>query len=278
MDWSLWKSRTFWTLLLTFAFNAANETAQLLPAPYQMLVNGILAALTAYFHVNPSQQYNPMVTDTSVQPVQQTPTPVSSPFVPSPAPISAPISAPIVPVVPTPAPIAIPTPTPVPPAPAAPAWSSPVPAKYFVVSQPYLNEDWTLYPKFGHHTGVDYGGHGQTGIPLFACADGEIIYRDVADSAWGASLGNHAALYVPSVGQSFLYCHMASMPPMLGPVKAGQQIGVMGNTGKAAGGAIHLHLEGFHGQFVIAWRQFTSLDDITTKTFDADQYIRGRLG
>ena len=156
-------------------------------------------------------------------------------------------------------------------------WHRPVPQEYFVLSQTYLNEDRTLYPKFGHHTGVDYGGHGKTGIPLFALADGEIIYRDVASSAWGAALGNHAAIYVPAVDKSFLYCHMAEAPHALGQVKSGEQIGIMGNTGKSAGGAIHLHLEGFHGRFAIAWRSFASLDDIKKKTFDADQFLRARL-
>lgn len=152
-----------------------------------------------------------------------------------------------------------------------------MPLPYFILSQTYLNEDWTLYPKFGHHTGVDYGGHGQTDIPLFSCADGEIVYGNTADSPWGASLGNHCALYVPSVDRSFLYCHMSAPPPALGEVKAGTQIGIMGNTGKSAAGAIHLHLEGFFGRFVIAARAFTSLADIQTKTFDADQCIREHL-
>lgn len=156
-------------------------------------------------------------------------------------------------------------------------WLPPVPKDYFTLSQTYLNPDPVLYPKFGHHTGADYGGRKQKGVPLFACVDGEIIYQDIASSAWGASLGNHAALYVPTVDKSFLYCHMADTPHQLGPVKAGEQIGVMGNTGKSAGGAIHLHLEGFHGRFKIAWRSFISLDDIKAKTFDADAFIRLRL-
>lgn len=155
-------------------------------------------------------------------------------------------------------------------------WHTPLPQEYFVPSQTYLKEDWDLYPKFGHHTGVDYGGHGKRGIPLFALADGEIIYRDVASSAWGAALGNHAAIYVPSVDRSFLYCHMSEAPHALGQVQSGEQIGVMGNTGKSAGGAIHLHLEGFHGRFAILWRSFVSLDDIKKKTFDADQFLRAR--
>lgn len=157
-------------------------------------------------------------------------------------------------------------------------WHTPVPEEYFILSQTYLNEDWKLYPKFGHHTGVDYGGHHTAGIPLFACADGEIVYEEVANSMWGASLGNHAALYVPSVDKSFLYCHMAAEPHALGHVKSGEQIGIMGSTGKSAGGAIHLHLEGFYGRFKIAWRSFQSLDDIKKKTFDANEFIKLHLG
>ncbi len=157
-------------------------------------------------------------------------------------------------------------------------WHIPTHQDHFATpSQPYLQEDWKLYGKFGHHTGVDYGGQRKTGLPLFACADGEIIYREIADSAWGKFLGNHAVIYVPSVDKSFLYCHMEIEPRALGPVRAGEQIGIMGNTGKSAGGAIHLHLEGFHGRFEIIWRSFQSLDDIKAKTFDTDSFIRSRL-
>lgn len=169
------------------------------------------------------------------------------------------------------------SPNPVPVPEKQPSWKAPVPPDYFMLSQGYLNEDWALYPKFGHHTGVDYGGHGKQGIPLFACGDGEIVYRDVSSSTWGGQLGNHLALYVPSVDKSFLYCHLASDPPELGAVKAGDEIGVMGNTGKSASGATHLHLEGFHGRFKIAWRSFTSFDDIKQKTFDANQFIQSQL-
>lgn len=160
----------------------------------------------------------------------------------------------------------------------ASGWYLPIPQEYRVPSQGYLNVDRKLYPKFGYHTGVDYGGHGKTGIPLFACADGEITYRDIFGSVWGASLGNHVALYVPSVDKTFLYCHMDGEPHAKGIIKQGEQIGTMGNTGKSSGGAIHLHLEGFHGKFDIAWRSFSSVEDIKTKTFDADHFIRTKLG
>ncbi len=75
----------------------------------------------------------------------------------------------------------------------------------------------------------------------------------------------------------FLYCHMAEDPHGMGAVKAGKQIGIVGNTGTSAVGAIHLHLEGWHGRFEIAARQFVSVEDIKKKTFDADAFLRARL-
>lgn len=154
-------------------------------------------------------------------------------------------------------------------------WHAPVPIAHFSVTQPYLQENWQLYPEFGHHTGTDYGGAGESGIPLYAVASGEIVYSALADSQWGKWLGNHAALYIKSIDRSFLYCHMAGAPHPLGKVRAGQKIGIMGTTGESTGP--HLHLEGFHGKFDIAERAFTSLDDIQTKTFDPDVFLRNQL-
>lgn len=152
-------------------------------------------------------------------------------------------------------------------------WYAPVPRKYFAVSQLYLNYDPVQYKKFGYHTGTDYGGCGQSGIPLFACTDGEIIFRDIANSPWGAFFGNHIVLYVPTIDKSFMYCHMANTPRQTGSIKAGKQIGRMGNTGQSAKGAIHLHLQGYHGRFKASWRKFNTLDEIKTRTFDAHELI-----
>jgi len=153
------------------------------------------------------------------------------------------------------------------------AWHLPIPKEYFVVSQHYLNYDPSLYPKFGYHTGVDYGGRRQTGIPLLACADGEIIFREASSSPWGIYLGNHVALYVPEVDKTFLYCHLARSGHQLGSVEVGTQIGIMGNTGKSSGNAIHLHLQGYHARFNPSWRKFISLEDIKARTFDAHDLI-----
>ncbi len=58
MDYSLLKSRTFWTLVAIFVIGGGNALVPVLPPAVQALAVAFLGALAAYFHVNPSQQYN----------------------------------------------------------------------------------------------------------------------------------------------------------------------------------------------------------------------------
>ena len=154
-------------------------------------------------------------------------------------------------------------------------WSPPVPRLNFRITQPYLAVDRHLYPEFGRHPGVDYAG-GKPGIPLLAVAQGEIIYACTDGDHLGTVLGNHCALFIPRVGRSFLYCHLADAPPAAGMQFAcGETLGEMGETGEALG--IHLHLEGYYGRFSREVRNFVSLEDLEAKTFDADAYLRQML-
>ena len=52
------KSRTFWTLVFMFAFNAIEVVSPNLSPETRTLVNGVMGLLAVFFHVNPSQQYN----------------------------------------------------------------------------------------------------------------------------------------------------------------------------------------------------------------------------
>ncbi len=53
-------SRTFWTVVATFVVVAGNAIAPLLSPSVQDVVVAFLGILTVYFHVNPSQKYNPV--------------------------------------------------------------------------------------------------------------------------------------------------------------------------------------------------------------------------
>jgi hypothetical protein len=64
------RSRTFWTVVVMLVFNLIPH----LPVDQSVkdLVNGILTLLAAYFHVNPSQNYNaPALTIIDTAPPQQ---------------------------------------------------------------------------------------------------------------------------------------------------------------------------------------------------------------
>jgi hypothetical protein len=53
------KSRTFWTLVVTFLFNGfqAIEPSLRLDPGMLLVINGALGLLATYFHITPSQSY-----------------------------------------------------------------------------------------------------------------------------------------------------------------------------------------------------------------------------
>ena len=55
----IFKSRTFYTLVVMCLFNILNVYGHLLPAGMSDLVNLMLTSVAAYFHVNPSSVYAP---------------------------------------------------------------------------------------------------------------------------------------------------------------------------------------------------------------------------
>ena len=94
------------------------------------------------------------------------------------------------------------------------AWAAPVDKKYFKVNNGFLAYNPTLYPKTKHHPGVDYPTLGDTRAAVYACGDGLVIftcsqYDSSRVSMYANFLGNCVAIYIPSAGFSFLYCHLS---------------------------------------------------------------------
>lgn len=58
MNYSIFKSRTFWTIVVMFLTGGVNAIVEFIPSEIQAVVMAGLAALASYFHVNPSQRYN----------------------------------------------------------------------------------------------------------------------------------------------------------------------------------------------------------------------------
>lgn len=60
MNYSIFKSRTFWTIVAMFIIGGLNAIVPVLPAGMQTVLMGILGVAATYFHVNPTQTYNPI--------------------------------------------------------------------------------------------------------------------------------------------------------------------------------------------------------------------------
>ncbi len=151
-------------------------------------------------------------------------------------------------------------------------WFYPIRADKFLVTQKFLNPDSTTYPKTGHHPGVDYGTQGEDNVPLYFCADGEVIESGVHNS-----FGNYFFYYVPDVDRTFVYFHLRDGAPAKKLYAGGVQCGLAGKTGLSHG--IHLHLECIKGKKTSAERStlYTSKATLISASEDPDAFLRARI-
>lgn len=59
MNYSIFKSRTFWTVVAMFFIGGLNAIVQVIPPDFQTVAMAVLGILATYFHVNPTQAYGP---------------------------------------------------------------------------------------------------------------------------------------------------------------------------------------------------------------------------
>jgi len=153
-------------------------------------------------------------------------------------------------------------------------WCAPIrPDKFIKCTRPFLEFNDVDYPKTKHHPGVDYGTKGETDVPLYFCADGEVI-----ESSFDPKfLGNYFFFYVPEVDRTFAYFHLRNAAPAKGQYKVGMQCGIAGQTGYSKG--IHLHLECLKGRKTSVNRSslYSSKEALMTAAEDADVFIKARL-
>jgi hypothetical protein len=91
------------------------------------------------------------------------------------------------------------------------------------------------------HQGIDI--FAPRGTPAVAATDG--VVRRVGENRLG---GNVVFLYDPAGGQSLYYAHLDRHAVRAGqPVRAGDTLGFVGNTGNAASTAPHLHFGVYRG-------------------------------
>ncbi len=107
--------------------------------------------------------------------------------------------------------------------------------------------DFFMLPAIGYNWGRIHDRNGvdianSCGTPIYAAADGNITLAK--PSGWNGGFGKFIKLMHPN-GVETLYAHMSALLANVGDyVTKGQQIGVMGTTGRSTG--CHLHFE-VHG-------------------------------
>lgn len=93
----------------------------------------------------------------------------------------------------------------------------------------------------GYHTGIDYRAY--EGTPIYATRGGKIVHSGTGGT-YGSAYGNYVVLQTRYKlrTRQVLYAHLSKNTVKVGQkVKAGDQIGLSGDTGNAFGA--HLHYE-----------------------------------
>lgn len=109
-----------------------------------------------------------------------------------------------------------------------------------VMGEYRYSDDYGAPRPQGSHDGNDI--IARKGTPVVAVADGTIQRVTPIET----SRGGISVWHLDEEGNSFFFAHLTGVTKGLAagdPVRAGQQIGTVGNTGDARGGVHHLHFE-----------------------------------
>jgi len=126
-------------------------------------------------------------------------------------------------------------------------WTIPV-RPGFVITSPFGRRLHPITGVFHHHNGIDFVNPGVADAPIFAAADGEVVF-----SGWAGGYGNHIIIQHDATTFSAYAHNRVNLVRKGDEVEMGDVIAVMGTTGNSTG--VHLHFEislnsttGWYGQ------------------------------
>lgn len=149
-------------------------------------------------------------------------------------------------------------------------------AKTVRVTSPYA--DRTLNGVTAFHPGYDMVGIGSWDVT--AAVSGKVvqsrIVTDTSNITW--QWGNYVCIKTDA-GQYHYYCHMASRAVTQGQtVKAGDKLGVMGNTGYSFGAHLHFEVRDTNGKTTLCPETVLGIPNAEgtyeIKALTADDYIQ----
>jgi murein DD-endopeptidase MepM/ murein hydrolase activator NlpD len=101
-------------------------------------------------------------------------------------------------------------------------------------SPTFSENDWHV----AGHQGIDI--FAPSGTPVYAVEDGSVVFGS-------NTLGGTVATLHAVSGDRYYFAHLSSVEGVDRPVKAGEVIGYVGNTGNAAHTSAHLHFAWYPG-------------------------------
>ena len=109
-----------------------------------------------------------------------------------------------------------------------------LPLKTIKINSPFGMRMHPIEKKMKLHNGVDL--YGTTGTPVFAVDDGTVLLSKFVSGAGETIVIRHSNYFS-------YYCHLSKRNFIQGQsVKAGQEIGLVGNTGASTGAHLHFGL------------------------------------
>lgn len=114
-------------------------------------------------------------------------------------------------------------------------WGLPV-ASNFVVTSHFGNRMHPISGIFHFHNGIDLVNPNMIDPPIFAVADGTVVYSD-----WAGGYGNYIVIQHDETTFSGYAHNRVNLVSVGDLVKQGDQIAIMGTTGSSTG--VHLHFE-----------------------------------